>query len=48
LIRVAEVFRQQNGSLKAVNEALTGEINDLNNSIDQLKDLDRELEEKTH
>lgn len=45
LVKVAEDLRQQNGALKAANQSLTKEIDELNENIEQLKHLDLELEQ---
>lgn len=46
LIEVAEEQKSQNKALKGTNQALTKEINELSQSIEQLKRLDQELERK--
>ena len=46
LIEVAEEHKRQNKALKGTNQALTKEINELSKSIEQLKRLDQELEQK--
>ena len=46
LIDVAEEHKRQNKALKGTNQALTKEINELSKSIEQLKRLDQELEQK--
>ena len=47
LLEVADDLKQQNRSLKANNQSLSREINDLNKTIKQLKNLDLELEQKS-
>jgi outer membrane PBP1 activator LpoA protein len=46
LINIDEDVRHQNRSLKSNNQALTKKINELNDTIEQLKHLDLELEQK--
>jgi hypothetical protein len=46
LISITDTLARQNEELKATNRSLIREINELNDSIDQLKALERELEQK--
>jgi hypothetical protein len=46
LITVDEELRHQNRSLKTANQSLSKKITELNDTIDQLKNLDLELEQK--
>lgn len=45
LMEHSDELRSQNRNLKAVNQSLTKEINELNKNIEQLKHLDVELEQ---
>ncbi|HBG08209.1 MAG: hypothetical protein A2075_05370 [Geobacteraceae bacterium GWC2_58_44] len=47
LLEVAEELRQQNKNLKASNQSLAREVSELSKSIQQLKNLDLELEQKS-
>jgi hypothetical protein len=47
LINASEEIRRQNRSMKATNQSLTKEVNELNKTLEQLKHLDLELEQKT-
>lgn len=47
LMHLAEQLGQQNKSLKAANQSLTREVNELSKNIEQLKRLDLELEQRT-
>lgn len=46
LLSSVEELRRQNRNFKSLNQSLTNEVNELNNSIEQLKRLDLELEKK--
>jgi hypothetical protein len=46
LVNVDEELRHQNRTLKATNQSLAKRIAELNDTIDQLKNLDLELEQK--
>lgn len=46
MLATVEEMRRQNRNLKTLNQSLTNEVNELNNSIEQLKRLDLELEKK--
>ena len=46
LTDVAEEHKRQNKALKGTNQSLAKEINELSKSIEQLKRLDQELEQK--
>ena len=47
LINIAEDLKRQNKDLKAANQSLSSELSELNNSIEQLKHLDMEIEKNT-
>lgn len=48
LLSGLEEVRRQIRNLKSHNQSLSNEVNELNRSIDQLKQLDQELEKKRH
>lgn len=47
LLEVADDLKQQNRNLRSANQSLNKEISDLSRTINQLKNLDVELEQKT-